>query len=259
MGFRGESWADSGPGFRLPAEKAAASVHLRRSGNRGKGLRAGGLGMDQRLLPSKGGAQEVFGGQRRGSPSALGITCGCPRQGSRLQRCRDTDRPAPQGAGSGDGEGRLVPRAPGGESGWDRGANPQPQREQAAPARTQAQPENCGSAYPAPRKLLDGEAVRAQLWAARVLLGCCSSVAQSCPTLCTPRTAASQAPLYFTISWSLLKLMSTELVMPSSHLILCPLLLPSILSQHQSLFQCVSSSHQVAKILKLWLQHQSFQ
>ena len=43
----------------------------------------------------------------------------------------------------------------------------------------------------------------------------------------TPWTAARQASLFFTISQSLLKLMSIELVMPSSHLILChPLLLP---------------------------------
>ena len=34
-------------------------------------------------------------------------------------------------------------------------------------------------------------------------------------------TAARQASLSFTISWSLLKLMSIELVMPSNHLILC--------------------------------------
>ena len=45
----------------------------------------------------------------------------------------------------------------------------------------------------------------------------------------TPRTAIPQAFLSFTISWSLLKLMSIESVMPSNHLILChPLLLPSI-------------------------------
>ena len=44
-------------------------------------------------------------------------------------------------------------------------------------------------------------------------------------------TAAHQASLSFTISWSLLKLVSVESVMPSSHLVLCrPLgLLPSIL------------------------------
>ena len=85
----------------------------------------------------------------------------------------------------------------------------------------------------------------------------CSSVAQSCPTLCnpmgiylypmdkdissvqllscvwlfaTPWTAALQASLSITSSWSLLKLMSIESMMPSNHLILCrPLfLLPSI-------------------------------
>ena len=46
----------------------------------------------------------------------------------------------------------------------------------------------------------------------------------------TPWTAARQASLSFTISWSLLKLMSIESVMPSNHLILycLLLLLPSI-------------------------------
>ena len=46
----------------------------------------------------------------------------------------------------------------------------------------------------------------------------------------TPWIAAYQASLSITISWSLLKLMSIELVMPSNHLILCCplLLLPSI-------------------------------
>ena len=46
----------------------------------------------------------------------------------------------------------------------------------------------------------------------------------------TPRTAARQASLSFTNSWSLPKLMSIELVMASNHLILCRplLLLPSI-------------------------------
>ena len=46
----------------------------------------------------------------------------------------------------------------------------------------------------------------------------------------TPWTAAHQASLSITNSWSLLKLMSIKLVMPSNHLILCRplLLLPSI-------------------------------
>ena len=43
----------------------------------------------------------------------------------------------------------------------------------------------------------------------------------------TPWTAACQASLSITNSHSLLKLLSIELVMPSSHFILCPLLLPS--------------------------------
>jgi len=48
----------------------------------------------------------------------------------------------------------------------------------------------------------------------------------------TPWTAARQASLSFTISWSLLKLASIKSVMPSNHLILCHplLLLPSIFS-----------------------------
>ena len=46
----------------------------------------------------------------------------------------------------------------------------------------------------------------------------------------TPWTAAHQASLSITNSWSVLKLMSTELVMPSNYLILCRtlILLPSI-------------------------------
>ena len=57
-----------------------------------------------------------------------------------------------------------------------------------------------------------------------------SSVAQSCPTLCDPWTAARQASLSITNSWSSLRLMFIESVMPSSHLTLCRplLLLPSI-------------------------------
>ena len=44
-----------------------------------------------------------------------------------------------------------------------------------------------------------------------------------------PWTAGDQASLSFTISWSLLRFMSVESVMPSNHLILyLPLLLPSI-------------------------------
>ena len=79
----------------------------------------------------------------------------------------------------------------------------------------------------------------------------------------TSWTVACQASLSITNSRSLLKLTSIELVIPSNQLILChPLSSPSPtfnLFQHQCLFQWVSSSHQVAKILELQLQNQSFQ
>ena len=65
-----------------------------------------------------------------------------------------------------------------------------------------------------------------------MLLGTVSPPAQvllfsrsSCPTLCNPMDCSTPG---FTISQSLLKLMSTESVMPSNHLILCHPLLPSI-------------------------------
>ena len=48
-----------------------------------------------------------------------------------------------------------------------------------------------------------------------------SSVAQSCQLFATPWTAACQASLSITNSWSLPKLMFIESVMPSNHLILC--------------------------------------
>ena len=49
---------------------------------------------------------------------------------------------------------------------------------------------------------------------------CCCSVTQSW-LFATPWTAAGQASLSFTISWSLLKFMSVESMMPFNHLILC--------------------------------------
>ena len=74
-------------------------------------------------------------------------------------------------------------------------------------------------------------------------------------------TAAHQASLSFTISRSLLKLISIESVMPSNHLVFCCplLLLSSVFPSIRVFFQWVGSSHQVATILELQLQHQSFQ
>ena len=89
-----------------------------------------------------------------------------------------------------------------------------------------------------------------------------SSVSLSCVRLfAIPWTAACQASLSITSSWSLLKTYVhwvSDAIQPSH-----PLLSPSPpafnLSQHQGLFQWVSSSHQVAKVLEFQLQRQSFQ
>ena len=69
----------------------------------------------------------------------------------------------------------------------------------------------------------------------------------------TPWTAACQVSLSITNSWSLVKLMSIESVMPSSHLILCRLLLllPSIFPSIR-----VFSNESVLRIM--WPKYWSF-
>ena len=69
----------------------------------------------------------------------------------------------------------------------------------------------------------------------------------------TPWTAAHQASLSITNSWSLLKLMSVESVMPSNHLILCrPLpLLPSI-------FPSIMVSYSESVLHVRWPKYSSF-
>ena len=88
-----------------------------------------------------------------------------------------------------------------------------------------------------------------------------SSVAQSCPTLCDPMNHSTPG---LPVHHQLPEFTQTHVhqvgdaIQPSR-----PLSSPSPpapnLSQHQGLFQWVSSSHQVAKVLELQLQHQSFQ
>ena len=70
----------------------------------------------------------------------------------------------------------------------------------------------------------------------------------------TPRTAARQASLSITNSWSLFKLMSIESVMPCNHFILCCplLLLPSI-------FPSITVFSNESAQFQFQLQHQSFQ
>ena len=92
-------------------------------------------------------------------------------------------------------------------------------------------------------------------------VACCCSVAQSCLTLCDPMDCNTPG---FPVLLHLLEFAQTHVhwvgdaIQPS-----CPLLSPSPfafnLSQHQGLFQWVSSSHQVAKVLEFQLQCQPFQ
>ena len=75
----------------------------------------------------------------------------------------------------------------------------------------------------------------------------------------TPWTAAGQPPLSSTISRSLLKFMSIELVMLSNHLILChPLLLLPLIFPSLKVFSKELAFH-VRCVKVLTLQHQSFQ
>ena len=90
---------------------------------------------------------------------------------------------------------------------------------------------------------------------------CYCSVTKSCLTPCNQWTAAICAPLSYTTSWSLPRFVSIALAVLSNHLILCHslCLLPSIFpSTRVFFFHWVSSWHQVAKVLGLQLQHQSF-
>ena len=88
-----------------------------------------------------------------------------------------------------------------------------------------------------------------------------SSVAQSCPTLCDPMNCSMLGlPVHHQLPESTQTHVHwvSDAIQPSN-----PLSSPSPpalnLSQHQGLFKWVSSSHEVAKVLEFYLQHQSFQ
>ena len=89
----------------------------------------------------------------------------------------------------------------------------------------------------------------------------CCSVAQLCPAVCNPTDCSTPGfpVLYYLSEFAQTHVHRVDDAIQLSH----PLLPPSPpgfnLSQHKGLFQWVSSSHQVAKILELQLQHQSFQ
>ena len=88
-----------------------------------------------------------------------------------------------------------------------------------------------------------------------------SSVTQSCPTLCDPMNSSMPGlPIHHQLPESTQTHVHLvdDAIQPSHYL---PSPYPSVLSlsQHQGLFQRVSSSNQVAKVLELQLQHQSVQ
>ena len=88
-----------------------------------------------------------------------------------------------------------------------------------------------------------------------------SSVAQSCPTLCNPMDYSTPG---LPVHHQLLELTQTHVhrvsdTIQPSHPLSSPSSPTFKLSQHQSLFKGVSSSHQVDKVLEFQLQHQSFQ
>ena len=87
------------------------------------------------------------------------------------------------------------------------------------------------------------------------------SVTQSCPTLCNPMDCSTPG---LPVHHQLPEFAQTHVHRVSDAIQLShPLSSPSPpafnLSQHQGLFQWVSSLHQVAKVLEFQLQHQSFQ
>ena len=71
----------------------------------------------------------------------------------------------------------------------------------------------------------------------------------------TPWTAAHQAPLSYTISWSLLKFMSMEPVMLSNHLILC---LPLLLFLLPSIFLSIRVFSHKSALHSRWPKYWSF-
>ena len=89
---------------------------------------------------------------------------------------------------------------------------------------------------------------------------CCCSVVQLCPTL-QPHGVQHVRLLRPSLSPGVGQVHVIELVMSSNHLIFCCSfhLLPSISPSYQGLFQWGGFFHQVAKVLELQLQHQSFQ
>ena len=94
----------------------------------------------------------------------------------------------------------------------------------------------------------------------RLTVPCCCSVAKLCLTLCDPTNCSTPG---FPVLYYLLKFAQTHVrwisdAIQPSHPLSSPSPPAFSLSQHQGLFQWINSSHQVAQVLELQLQHQSF-
>ena len=88
-----------------------------------------------------------------------------------------------------------------------------------------------------------------------------SSIAQSCPTLCDPMKRSTPG---LPVPHQLPEFAQTHIhrfsdAIQPSHPLSSPSSPAPNPSQHQSLFQWVNSSHEVAKVLEFQLQHHSFQ
>ena len=87
-----------------------------------------------------------------------------------------------------------------------------------------------------------------------------SSVTQSCPTRCDPMNHSTPGlPVHHQLPESTQTHVHVGDAIQPSHPLSSPSPPALNLSQHQALFQWVSSLHQVAKVLEFQLQHQSFQ
>ena len=88
-----------------------------------------------------------------------------------------------------------------------------------------------------------------------------SSIAQLCPAICDPTDCSIPG---FPVHHQLLEIAQTHVhhvsdAIQPSHSLSSPSSPSLNLSQDHDLFQGVSSSHQVAKLLEFQLQHQTFQ
>ena len=100
--------------------------------------------------------------------------------------------------------------------------------------------------------------IRQHAW--KMIRCCCCSVTELCLTPCDPMDCSTSGSpvLHYLPEFARIHVhWVSDAIQPSYPL--SPSSLAFNLSQHQGLFQWIGSSHQVAKVLELQFQHQSFQ